>query len=66
MYAATRGYMDDVPVDQVRAFEQAFLDFVRTSHADILTDLATKKTIDDAVEARLKEVIAAFKATFQA
>jgi F-type H+-transporting ATPase subunit alpha len=66
MFAATRGYMDDVPVDRIRAFEQAFLEYIRAGHEDILTDLNTKKAIDDAVEGRIKDAILAFKATFQA
>ncbi|MDR2726779.1 MAG: F0F1 ATP synthase subunit alpha [Deltaproteobacteria bacterium] len=66
MYTATRGYMDDVPVGSVRAFEQAFLEYIRTSRADILTDLATKQAIGDEMEERLKDAIAAFKATFEA
>jgi F-type H+-transporting ATPase subunit alpha len=64
MYAATRGHMDDVPVERIRAFEQAFLEYVRTSYADVLEDLAGKKTIDEALEGRLTEAIAAFKAAF--
>ena len=35
MYAATRGFMDDVPVASVQAFERDFLDFIRGAKSDI-------------------------------
>ena len=39
MYAATRGFMDDVPVASVQAFERDFLDFIRGAKSDILDDI---------------------------
>ncbi len=35
LYAGTRGYMDDVPVNQVRAWEAAFLDFMQNQKRDV-------------------------------
>lgn len=65
MYAATRGSMDSVAVSEIRAFERGLLDYVRISHPELLSDLATKKAIDDTLEQSLKDCIAKFKATFQ-
>ena len=36
IYAATRGYMDDVPVDQIRRFESEMLAFMRDTRKDVL------------------------------
>jgi len=66
MYAATRGYMDDVEVDQIRTFEAAYLDFLRTSKSDILADLKDREVIDDDIEGRLKAAIEEFKKSFSA
>ena len=56
MYAATRGFMDDVPVASVQAFERDFLDFIRSAKSDILDD----------VVARLKDAILEFKKGYNA
>ena len=42
MYAATRGFMDDVPVASVQAFERDFLDFIRGAKSDILDDIVAR------------------------
>lgn len=66
MYAATRGFMDDVEVEQIRAFEAGMLDFLRTSKSDILADLKDREVIDDNIEGRLKAAIDEFKKSFSA
>ncbi len=66
MYAATRGYMDDVPVNKVRAFETAYIEFLRNAKADILADLKAREVIDADIEGRLKAAIDEFKKTFSA
>ena len=45
MYAATRGFMDDVPVASVQAFERDFLDFIRGAKSDILDDIVALSLI---------------------
>ena len=66
IYAATRGYMDDVPVDQVRAFESQMLAFMRDTKKDVLDAIKEKKVIDEAVEKGLNDAIAAFKQSYTA
>ncbi|MBG0777591.1 MAG: F0F1 ATP synthase subunit alpha [Desulfovibrionaceae bacterium] len=66
MYAATRGFMDSVPVAAVRKFETEFLDFLRNSKSDVLNDLKEKKVIDEDIEGRLKAAIEEFKKGFAA
>ena len=61
IYAATRGLMDDVPVEDVRRFEAAMLTFLRDTRKDVLDAIKEKKVIDEAVEKALTEAIAAFK-----
>ena len=66
LYAATRGFIDDVAVESVGAFENGLLDFLRNSKADILNDIKTKKALDEDLETRLKAAIAEFKKGFSA
>ena len=64
MYAAVNGYMDDVPVDRIREFEERLIGYLETSKADVMKTIEETKDYDDATEASLKEGIVAFKATF--
>ena len=66
MYAATRGFMDDVPVASVQAFERDFLDFIRGAKSDILDDIVARKVLDADLEARLKDAILEFKIDYNA
>ena len=66
MYAATRGFMDDVPVASVQAFERYFLDFIRGAKSDILDDIVARKVLDADLEARLKDAILEFKKGYNA
>ena len=66
MYAATRGFMDEVPVASVQAFERDFLDFIRGAKSDILDDIVARKVLDADLEARLKDAILEFKKGYNA
>ncbi len=66
MYAATRGFMDDVPVASIQAFERDFLDFIRSAKEDILNDILSRKMLDADLEARLKDAILEFKKGYNA
>ena len=66
MYAATRGFMDDVPVASLQAFERDFLDFIRGAKSDILDDIVARKVLDADLEARLKDAILEFKKGYNA
>ena len=66
IYAATRGYMDDVPVDQIRRFESEMLAFMRDTRKDVLDAIKDKKVNDEDVEKALNEAITAFKQGYQA
>ncbi len=62
MYAGTKGFLDDVPVTQVREFEKAMLDHFQSAGKPIWNDLNAKKALDADLEKRLTDAIAAFKA----
>ncbi len=66
LYAATRGFIDSLPVESVGAFERGLLDYLRNSKADVLNDIKTKKVIDEDIEKRLNAAIEDFKKGFKA
>jgi F-type H+-transporting ATPase subunit alpha len=64
IFAGTQGLLDDLPVSELRRFEEELYKFVEGKHADVLTDVATKKALDDDLKARMKAAIEAFKKKF--
>jgi len=61
IYAGINGFVDDVPVEAIRKFEDDFLAFLDSRHANLLKTIREKKTIDDAVKGELETVIKEFK-----
>ncbi|HHW07083.1 MAG TPA: F0F1 ATP synthase subunit alpha [Clostridia bacterium] len=64
IFAATNGYLDDIPVEQVRPFEKEFLPYLRNSHPEILRDIRESGKLSDETIAALKGAIEEFKQTF--
>ena len=62
IFAATNVYLDDVPVERVRAFETAFMRFMDTSRPDIGQRILTERVLSDSIETELKKTIQEFKA----
>jgi F-type H+-transporting ATPase subunit alpha len=61
LYAVINGYLDDVPVEKVMAFEESFHRFMETSHPDIGKRIAEDKELSDETEEALKKAIVEFK-----
>lgn len=61
LYAAVNGYLDDVPVEKIAAFEQRFHRFMETNHPEIGRRIATEKETKPETEEALKAAILEFK-----
>lgn len=61
IYAATRGYMDDVAVENVPDFESKLLDFMRDRKSEVMNKLAETDDLTEEVETGLKAAINEFK-----
>jgi F-type H+/Na+-transporting ATPase subunit alpha len=57
LYAGTNGYLDPVPVEEVRRFEAELLEWFRTRHGQILDGIRSTGDIDDveAFDAAIKD-----------
>ena len=66
IFTGTNGYVDDVPVASVKKYEQEFLRFVTSKYQSVLSEIATKKQIDEDLKVRTKAIIEEFKKTFTA
>ncbi|MEO6458244.1 MAG: F0F1 ATP synthase subunit alpha [Chloroflexia bacterium] len=63
IYAVTNGYLDDVPIDNVREWETQFHDFMKNSRSEILEKITSDKLISDETTEVLKAAITDFKKT---
>ena len=66
IFAGTQGHLDDMPVDQIRAFEEFLFGFLDRKHAQVLADIANKKELSDDLRTALGAAIDAAKAEFMA
>jgi F-type H+-transporting ATPase subunit alpha len=66
LFAATQGYVDDIPVESIRKFEEEFLRYMKDRKADLKKQLVEKKMIDDDLKSKLIAAIEDFKRGFQA
>ncbi len=65
IYLGTKGLLNDIPTDKVRAFEAEYLQVLEMKHKDVLNDLKKGSFNDDItnkLEAVAKDLIPAFKA----
>jgi F-type H+-transporting ATPase subunit alpha len=66
IFAATNGYLDAVPVEAVRRYEEELYTFVETRSPGVLTGIAEKKQLDDALKAEISAALKDFGQTFTA
>jgi F-type H+-transporting ATPase subunit alpha len=64
--AGTGGFLDDMPVDQVRPFEKELYKYVDSAHPGILRTIMEKKVLDDQLKSQLQNVIKEAKQQFMA
>ena len=64
IFAATKGHLDDLPVEDCRAFEAELYRFLENQRPQILDDIRTKKAFDDTLTAELTTAIKELKDRF--
>ena len=63
IYASNEGYLSDVPVEKIGAFEEAFLRYLRNDHAALMSEIDETANYNDDIESRLKAAVESFKAS---
>jgi F-type H+-transporting ATPase subunit alpha len=66
IWAATNGYVDDLPVDKVQQFEREMLENLSTRHPEIGESISSTGKLEDDVVEKLKSALDEFKSTFTA
>ena len=61
LYASNEGFMDDVDVPRILAFETALHQYMKTKYADLMGKIASTKDLDKDAEAQLKAACTEFK-----
>ncbi len=64
IYAGVNGYLDALPVNRVKAFEDGLLSLLRTSHAPLLASIRDSRDLSGADEATLKGAVEGFAKSF--
>jgi F-type H+/Na+-transporting ATPase subunit alpha len=64
IYAGVNGYLDPLPVERVRAFEDGLLGVLRQQHPEILNTIRDSRDLDDATAGKLKTVVESYAKTF--
>ncbi|HHT9117058.1 MAG TPA: F0F1 ATP synthase subunit alpha [Candidatus Hypogeohydataceae bacterium YC38] len=64
IFVGVNGYLDDIPVEKIKEFENNFLKFMREKHPAIGQEIKEKKKLDDDITHRLKRAIEEFKKEF--
>jgi F-type H+-transporting ATPase subunit alpha len=66
IYAGSIGVLDDLPLDQCRAFEEELFKFTESAHPGILNGIREKKTLDDELKAQMNALLREAKTRFLA
>ena len=61
LFAATKGFLDDVDVAKIVDFENALQDYVKSNHADLMDKIDESGDYNDDIEKALNEAVTAFK-----
>ncbi|KJD45585.1 F0F1 ATP synthase subunit alpha [Paenibacillus sp. NRS-1782] len=64
LYTAVKGFLDDIPVADVKRFEKDFLSYMESDHQDILQSIRDTKDLVPDNDAALKAAIEKFKKSF--
>ncbi|MFZ1859859.1 MAG: F0F1 ATP synthase subunit alpha, partial [Candidatus Competibacter sp.] len=64
LFAVDRGYLDDVALNKIGAFEAGLLAYARANHAPLIDQINGSGDFNDEIESGLKKIAEDFKPTF--
>ena len=64
IFAGTKGYLDEVAVEDVQRFRDEFLEFAHSAHPTLGTSIASEKVLSDALTEQLAAALKEFSASF--
>ena len=64
IYAVTKKYLLDIPVEDITRFEKEFFEFLDTKYPEVPTSIKEQKVMSEEIEETLKKAIVEFKNIF--
>lgn len=61
LYAVTKNYLDDIPINKILNFEKEFLHYINKFHTDIINEISSKKDIYGELEEKIQKAVKKFK-----
>jgi F-type H+-transporting ATPase subunit alpha len=65
IFTGNEGFLDDLPLHRIKAFEKGLLEFIDKKYPDIPFEIHEKKVISDDLKKKMKEAVGQFKQQFQ-
>jgi F-type H+-transporting ATPase subunit alpha len=65
IWVAVNGYLDELPNESCKRFEEEFITYLQEDYPDILHDISTKKELDENTEEKLKKAVPKFRERFK-
>ncbi len=65
IYAGTNGFVDDLPINALKKYEQELIAFVELKHPDIFSDILKKRELDADLRAKINKALEEFKGLFK-
>jgi len=66
IYAGTNGFVDELPLNALKKYEQELYAFVEAKHPDVFADILKKRELDGDLRAKLNKTLEEFKGAFTA
>ena len=64
LYAATNGFVDEVPVSSLKKYMNELLNFINTKKKDLVDELNNKKALSDEIKEKLNAALKEFGGVF--
>ncbi len=64
LYVGVNGYLDDIPMERIKEFEEAWLSALKTDYKQILDEIEAKKEISEDLDAQIRKAVEEFKSGF--
>lgn len=64
IYIAVNGYLDDIPVSEIKRFERELFRYIKSSYLKLGEQIKTKKSLDDTIIQELNKAVGDFKNKF--
>jgi F-type H+-transporting ATPase subunit alpha len=66
IFAGTNGFIDELPLNALKKYEQELFSFIESKHPNIFADILKKRELDSDLRAKINKALQDFKGTFKA